>query len=48
MKKLKFIFFALLFSTLIYSCTDDDYQSNTIENTQATGDEDEVDNGSKE
>ena len=50
MKKLKFIFFALLFSTLFYSCTEDDedYQTNTIENTQATGDDSDVDNGSKD
>jgi hypothetical protein len=50
MKKIKFIFFALLFSTIIYSCTDEDedYQTNTIENIQATGDDTDVDNGSKD
>ncbi len=40
MKQLKLIFFTFLFLTLFYSCTDDDddYQTNTVENIQATGD----------
>ena len=52
MKTLKFILFTFLLSTFIYSCTpeeDEDYQTNTIENAQATGDEnDNVDDGSKD
>jgi|TARA_B110000037_G_scaffold8373_1_gene9030 hypothetical protein len=52
MKTLKVILFTFLLSTFIYSCTpeeDEDYQTNTIENTQATGGEnDTTGDGSKD
>lgn len=50
MKQLKLIFFTFLFLILFYSCTDDDddYQTNTIENIQATGDSENTGDGSKD
>ena len=51
MKTLKFIFFTFLLSTFIYSCTPEevvDNKTSDIGSTQATGDESNVDNGSKD
>ncbi|TYP74367.1 hypothetical protein [Aquimarina intermedia] len=52
MKTLKSIFFLFLFSTIVYSCTPEeteDYSTNTIDNTQATGDDSATtDDGSKD
>lgn len=51
MKTFKFIFFTFIFSTLICSCNpvdEEDYQTNIFENVQKTGEETEVEDGSKD
>jgi hypothetical protein len=51
MKTIKLIILLFLFSTCFISCTEDDedYQTNSIENTQATGEDgDNPDDGSKD
>jgi PBP1b-binding outer membrane lipoprotein LpoB len=51
MKTVKFIFSLLTVTLFLSSCTpqalDDDQNTNTVENTQATGDDTAVHNGSK-
>ena len=51
MKTLKSIVVLFLFSMLVFSCTDTDLEdelADTIENTQATGDDSEAEDGSKD
>ena len=51
MKILKFLFTLLLLASIISSCTPqtlEEDQDNIVQNTQGTGDDDIVDDGSKE
>jgi hypothetical protein len=51
MKSLKFLFYFVMFLIITTSCTPqalDDNPDNLTENTQATGDDDAVDDGSKD